>query len=83
MKNFTFKKRFQQGGTSSSSAMLLLDHKGKPQMKLYGSELIFSAKSSSKFIKKAKELDGSDEDFYELGEMVWKERMAQRKRDGY
>lgn len=60
--------------------MVLLDHKGSPQMRMQGGEVVFSRVSTNKIIDLA--LKANDEQsLYELGEYVYKERKAQRKRD--
>lgn len=67
----------------TKESLVLLDHYGKPQAKLYGTELVFSRNSSRKILELAeKAKDGNEDAIYKLGEYVYKERMAQRKRDG-
>lgn len=67
----------------SKETLVLLDHEGKPQSKLHGTELVFSRISSKKILDLAeKAKDGNEDALYKLGEYAYKERMAQRKRDG-
>jgi hypothetical protein len=80
-KNLYIKNKYQTGGASLGSNMVLLDHVGKPQMYMEGGELIYSIKTTKDIMEKANDAK-TDEDFYELGQIVYKERMAQRKRDG-
>jgi hypothetical protein len=87
MEQFQFKFKKRGGGKSPSlkDSMVLLDHKGVPQMYMKGGELIFSRVSTKQIIKLAEKAaeSKSEKDFFNLGETVLKERMAQRKRDGY
>ncbi len=58
----------------------LLDDEGKPQMKMFGGEIIFSRISTNKIIElasKAKDREG----LYKLGKYVYEERMRQIKRE--
>lgn len=61
-------------------ALYLLDHNGVPQIELYGGEIIFSQKSTIDIIEAASK-GNSDEDLYNLGMIVYKERKAQIKRE--
>lgn len=72
------KLKFKDGGIFRYS-MLLLDHKGNPQMKLQSRELIISRKETKQLIDKAVNCN-TDEDFYELGKLVYDIRKRQRKR---
>lgn len=80
-KPFFFKSKFRGGGMLAANKVLL-DDKGIPQMYMGGDQLVFSRKSSKKFIDlalKASE-SGSPEALMALGKAVYDERMAQIKR---
>lgn len=72
--------KYKHGGAVSNSSMALLDHKGNIQMYLEGGELIFSRVSSKEIIDAASSAK-TKEDILKLGQIVHKERMAQRGRD--
>ncbi len=78
---FNFKRKYAQGGTTAAKAMVLLDHNGQPQMEMQGGEIVFSKKSTKQIIDLASK-GNSEKELHALGEAVYKERMAQRKRDG-
>lgn len=85
MKNtFSFKHKKRQGGSQNKSDMILLDHNGKPQMEMKGGEIVFSRPSTKEIINQAEKVSVAqmDEDaLKELGRIVTKERIEQRKRD--
>jgi hypothetical protein len=63
--------------------MLLLDHKGKPQMGLEGGELIISRGETKKLIDavvKTKENGMEEKDLIAVGKMMHEIRMKQRNR---
>ena len=67
----------------NKATLVLLDHEGKPQQKLTGTELVFSRVSTKKILDLAKKAkDNNKDSIYKLGKYVYEERMAQRKRDG-
>lgn len=61
------------------SKMVLLDHKGLPQMHMEGGERIFSRVSTKQIIELASKAN-DEESLYKLGEAVYKEIKAQNKR---
>lgn len=64
--------------------LVLLDHNGKPQMPLTGKEIVFSRISTKRILdlaEKVKQSGESEDAILKLGEYVYKERMAQKKRD--
>lgn len=59
--------------------MILLDHKGQPQMDMIGGERIFSRVSTKKIIDLASKAN-DEKGLLELGKAIYNEIKAQNKR---
>ncbi|MCS7316956.1 MAG: hypothetical protein NZZ41_01350 [Candidatus Dojkabacteria bacterium] len=62
-----------------NATMVLLDHRGEPQMYLEGGELVISRVETEKVIELAKKAK-TDEDFIKLGKLMYEIRSKQKKR---
>lgn len=63
----------------SNATMVLLDHRGEPQMYLEGGELVVSRKETETLVELAKKAKTED-DFIKLGKMMYEVRSKQKKR---
>lgn len=59
--------------------MVLLDHRGEPQMYLEGGELVISRVETKDLINLAKKVK-TEEDLIKLGKMMYEIRSKQKKR---
>ena len=82
-KPFNYKFRKKNGGLGGMSDMVLLDHKGNPQMEMEGGELIFSRISTKKIVDLASDIksESDEESLLKLGKYVMEERLKQRQRE--
>lgn len=63
----------------SNATMVLLDHRGEPQMYLEGGELVISRVETKDLINLAKKVK-TEEDLIKLGKMMYEIRSKQKKR---